>query len=373
VNSQLSCAKRRRVTPRVRLVVVSLVVGVGLGLAALALTRLNLSRSLHALANVRPGFAALTFALLSASLIARAECWYVILRGTLVSTRISRLVSTRATMIGVMVSATVPGRLGEPARVFVVARRTDNPRNCIALVAGTVLAQTLLNMAALLALASVLLASFTLSRNAAWAIGLATAIPIVGVAVILTGPKLLDRAARKTTALGRAASFARTETKRIRAGLRVFRRPRDTLHATAAQLAAWSLQLLACDALLSAFGIATPARLGTAAAVLVATNVAAVVPVTPGNVGVFQAACVAVLAAYGVGAGRALAYGIGLQLLEVTTAIALGLPALLAEGLKPRDLRRATQHEVTPDRPSPPSKPRPGSPPADRAAADPGS
>jgi phosphatidylinositol alpha-mannosyltransferase len=95
--------------------------------------------------------------------------------------------------------------------------------------------------------------------------------------------------------------------------------------------------------------------------VLVATNVAAVVPVTPGNVGVFQAACVAVLAAYGVGAGRALAYGIGLQLLEVTTAIALGLPALLAEGLKPRDLRRATQHEVTPDRPSPPSKPRPAS------------
>jgi phosphatidylinositol alpha-mannosyltransferase len=373
VNTQLSSAKRRRVTPRVRLVVVSLVVGGGVGLAALALTRLNLSRSLHALANVRPGFGALTFALLSASLIARAECWYVILRGTLVSTRISRLVSARATMIGVMVSATLPGRLGEPARVFVVARRTGDSRHCIALVAGTVLAQTLLNMAALLALASVLVASFTLSRDAAWAIGLATAIPIVGVAVILAGPRLLDRAARKTTALGRAAAFARTETKRIRAGLRVFRRPRDTLHATAAQLAAWSLQLLACDALLSAFGIATPSRLGTAAAVLVATNVAAVVPVTPGNIGVFQAACVAVLAAYGVGAGRALAYGIGLQLLEVTTAIALGLPALLAEGLRPRDLRRATQREVMPDRPRPPSKPRPGSPPADRAAADPGS
>jgi phosphatidylinositol alpha-mannosyltransferase len=343
VNTQVSSSKWRRVPARKRAVVVSLVVGVGVGLGALALTRLDLSHSLHALRNVRPGFVVLTFALLCLSLFARAECWFVILRGAGVSTRISRLVTARATMIGVMVSATLPGRLGEPSRVFVVARRTGDPRNWIALVAGTVLAQTLLNMAAIVALASVLLASFTLSRDAAWAIALATAVPVVVVVGILTGPRLLNRAARKTTALGRAAAFARTETARIRAGLRVFRRPRDTCHATAAQLTAWALQLLACDALLSAFGIATPSRLGTAAAVLVATNVAAAVPVTPGNVGVFQAACVAVLAAYGVGTGRGLAYGIALQLLEVTTAIILGLPALLAEGLRPHDLRRAAR------------------------------
>jgi phosphatidylinositol alpha-mannosyltransferase len=350
---------------------VSLIVAAGVGLVALALTRLNLSRSLHALTNVRAGFVAVTFALLYVSLIARAECWFVILRGAQLSTPITRLISLRATMIGVMVSATLPGRLGEPTRVFVVARRTADPRRCIALIAGTVLAQTLLNMAALLALASVLVASVTLSRDAAWALGIATALPVLAIGLVLTTPKLLDRAARKTTALGRAAAFARTEIERIRGGLRVFRRPRDAFHAAAAQLAAWSLQLLACAALLSAFGIATPSRLGTAAAVLVATNVAAVVPVTPGNVGVFQAACVAVLAAYGVGAGRALAYGIALQLLEVTTAIVLGVPALLAEGLRPRDLRRATQRKAARERPRRPSKPRPGIPPADRAAADP--
>jgi phosphatidylinositol alpha-mannosyltransferase len=108
------------------------------------------------------------------------------------------------------------------------------------------------------------------------------------------------------------------------------------------------LQLLACDALLQAFGIATPSRLGAAAAVLVATNLAAVAPVTPGNVGVFQAACIAALAAYGVNAGTALAYGIGLQLLEIVTAITLGLPALLAEGLKPQELRQASRRAVIP-------------------------
>jgi phosphatidylinositol alpha-mannosyltransferase len=308
---------------------------------------LDLSRSLRALTNVRPGFLAITFALLSLALIFRAESWYVILRGALGGTRISRLISARATMIGVMVSATLPGRLGEPARVFVVARRAGNTRNCIALVAGTVLAQTLLNLAALVALASVLIASVTLFRDAATVIVLAAAVPIAVVGVILAGPRLLDRAAPNTT-VGRAAAFARTEIERMRGGLRVFRRPRDAFHAGAAQFAAWSVQLLACDTLLGAFGIATPSRLGAAAAVLVATNVAAVVPITPGNVGVFQAACVAVLAAYGVDAGSALAYGLALQLLEVTTAVALGLPALLAEGLRPDDLRRATQRSVMP-------------------------
>jgi phosphatidylinositol alpha-mannosyltransferase len=328
---------------RLRPVVVCLVVVGAVGVAALALTRLDLARSLHALANVRPAFVALTFALMSVSLIARAEGWYAILRGASISVRIGRLVSARATMIGVMVSATLPGRLGEPARVFVVARRAGDARNSFALVAGTVLAQTLLNMAALVALASVLVASVTLFRNAAWVIGLAAAVPFVGVGAIVAGPKLLDRAARQTSVLGRAADLVRTQARQARGGLRVFSRPRDAFHAGAAQLAAWLLQLLACDALLSAFGIATPSSLGAAAAVLVATNVAAVFPVTPGNVGVFQAACVGALAAYGVDAGRALGYGIALQLLEVTTAIALGLPALLAEGLRPRDLRRAAK------------------------------
>lgn len=349
MTTQLSPSRWHRLPRGARPVLVALVLAGGIGLAVLALTRLDLSRSLHALTSVKAAFVALTFALMSVSLIVRAECWYVILRSALAGTRISRLVAVRATMIGVMVSATLPGRLGEPARVFVVARSAGDTRDCVALVTGTVFAQTLLNMAAMGALASLLVASVALFRDSAWAIVLAAALPIVVIGMILAGPGLLKRAARRrTTVLGRAAAFVRREIEQARKGLRVFSRPRDAFHAVIAQLAAWSLQLLACYALLSAFGIATQARLGAAAAVLVATNIAAVVPVTPGNVGVFQAACVAVLAAYGVGADRALAYGILLQLLELATAIALGLPALLAEGLRPRDLREASRRPVTP-------------------------
>lgn len=348
MNTPLSAPRLSHRPWRARSVIATVIVACGIGLAALALTRVDLSRSLHAIANARPALIAVTLALLAVSLIARAECWYVILRGASARMRISRLVTARATMIGVMVSAILPGRLGEPARVFVVARRAHHPNSSLALVAGTVLAQTLLNMAAMVALASVLVASVALFRDVAWAIALAVSVPIVVLALVLVGPSRLRRLARKTTALGRAASFVSAEIEHIRGGLRVFSRPRDALHASTAQLAAWLLQLFACYALLVAFPISTPSHLGAAAAVLVATNVAAVLPVTPGNVGVFQAACVAALAAYGVDPGRALAYGVVLQLLEVTTAIVLGLPALLAEGLRPRDLRQASRGAGTP-------------------------
>ena len=86
-------------------------------------------------------------------------------------------------------------------------------------------------------------------------------------------------------------------------------------------------------------GLQSQASLATAAAILLAVNVSAILPATPSNVGVFQAACLVVLAAYGVGAGPGLAYGIMLQAVEVLTALLLGVPALLGEGLTWQDIR----------------------------------
>ena len=109
----------------------------------------------------------------------------------------------------------------------------------------------------------------------------------------------------------------------MRSGLAVFRAPaaRRSI-AVAMQLGAWALQWVACYVLLVALGLEHKADLGAAAAVLFAVNVTAVLPVTPSNLGVFQAACVAVLAgAYGVAPAQALGYGIILQAVEVATAV----------------------------------------------------
>ena len=84
--------------------------------------------------------------------------------------------------------------------------------------------------------------------------------------------------------------------------------------------------------------------IGAAAAVLFAVNVTAALPVTPSNLGVFQAACVAGLSAYGVGKTDALAYGIILQAVEIATALAMGMPALVREGMTWKDLRVRALH-----------------------------
>ena len=115
------------------------------------------------------------------------------------------------------------------------------------------------------------------------------------------------------------------------------------------QLSAWALQWLACYLLLVALGLDERAGIGAAAAVLFAVNLTAALPVTPSNVGVFQAACIAVLSAYGVGKTDAFAYGIVLQAVEILTAVALGMPALLREGMTWRDLRARALH-ATPRR-----------------------
>ena len=80
--------------------------------------------------------------------------------------------------------------------------------------------------------------------------------------------------------------------------------------------------------------------IGAAAAVLFAVNVTAVIPATPSNIGVFQLATISVLTTgFGVGAADALAYGVILQAVEIATAVALGLPALVREGVTWQDMR----------------------------------
>jgi phosphatidylinositol alpha-mannosyltransferase len=65
-----------------------------------------------------------------------------------------------------------------------------------------------------------------------------------------------------------------------------------------------------------------------------------VIPATPSNIGVFQLAVISVLTTgFGIGAADALAYGVILQAVEVATAVGLGLPALVREGMTWSDMR----------------------------------
>jgi phosphatidyl-myo-inositol alpha-mannosyltransferase len=312
-----------------------------LGLLGFALSRLGPRHIGHALLTASPGWLALALVLMALSLLLRAASWQATLRAALPHTPIGLTPVARATMIGVMASALFPARVGEPMRVLVLTRRLDGPtRRLLPVVAGTVFSQTLINLLALAILAAVTFTSVPLFHDNIAAVLTAAAVPLILCALVLFGPRLLALGRRSRSVRVALAANAIARLLRLaRRGLSVFARPRQGVAAVTLQLLAWTLQWLACYLVVLALGAQDHANLVTAAAILLAVNVSAVVPATPSNVGVFQAACLVVLAAYGVGAGAGLAYGIILQAIEVLTALALGIPALLAEGLTWHDLR----------------------------------
>jgi phosphatidyl-myo-inositol alpha-mannosyltransferase len=329
---------------RVGLIVAAILLA---GLLAFALSRLGLDRIGHALITARPGWVAGAFVLMASSLVLRSVSWHQTLRAALPETTIPWPAVTRATMIGVMASAVVPGRVGEPTRVIVLTRRLKGSnRHQPPIVAGTVFSQTLINLLALGILAAVTFTGVPLLRGHPAGIATAIAIPLLICGLVVAGPRLLVLAQRaRSQRIARWANALAGMLALARRGLVVFARPRYGSSAIGAQLLAWALQWLACYMVLLALGLQHEAGLAAAAAILLAVNVSAILPATPSNVGVFQAACLVVLAAYGVGGSRGLAYGIILQAVEVLTALALGVPALLGEGLTWRDIRAEAQSE----------------------------
>jgi phosphatidylinositol alpha-mannosyltransferase len=338
-------AARRRAARVARRMLVGTGAVAGVGLAALALQRIGLTSIAGALLAVTPVWMLLGFALMCASMLLRAEAWHAILRAALPGTRVRRRDTTRGTMIGVLMSATLPARLGEPSRALIVARRLGRTRDSFPVVLGTLVSQTLLNLFALCVLGGVMFATVGLFKGNEDALVLATIAPVVVLVLVLSAPWLLRRGRpSRFQRVQQAAAMVRRATTQVRRGLKVFHRPRLGAWAFVTQLSAWALQWLACYVLLAALGLDDRAGLGAAAAVLFAVNVTAALPATPSNVGVFQAACVAVLSAYGVGKTDAFAYGIILQAVEIATAVGMGMPALVREGMTWKDLRMRALH-----------------------------
>jgi phosphatidylinositol alpha-mannosyltransferase len=272
------------------------------------------------------------------SLFFRAASWYAIVRAALPNRPVRRRDVTSATMIGVLMSATLPARLGEPARAMTLARRIGRMRETFPVLLGTLVSQTVLNIVALALLGTIIVSSTDLFHSSTEKLFVFSFVPLALLLVVLIAPVLMRRNGNGRFA--RIGDAVHRALLQVRAGLAVFRQPRYGAVASVAQLGAWAIQLAACWALLAALGLSSHAGIGAAAAVLFAVNVTAVVPATPSNIGVFQLAVISVLhTGFSVSTADALAYGVILQAVEIATAVALGLPALVREGLTWSDLR----------------------------------
>src|SRR3954468_163573 len=322
----------------------------GAGLATvlgsyLAVQHIGMQRIGDALVRSQPSWVLFALALMCASMLLRAVSWHAILKAAMPDARPRVVDAVQGTTIGVLMSATLPARLGEPSRALVVARRLGRARDRLPVVLGTLVSQTLINVFALVILGAVMFTTIGLFAGRQQALIYYALAPFAVLLVVLVAPALLRSGPSRSARLARWMAQARGAAARVRMGLVVFRRPRLGAQATGAQLGAWALQLVSCYVLLVALHLDGVADLGAAAAVLFAVNVTAVLPVTPSNLGVFQAACVAVLTgAYGVDAAQALGYGIILQAVEIATAVVMGAPALVKEGVSWREVRLRALH-----------------------------
>jgi uncharacterized membrane protein YbhN (UPF0104 family) len=224
--------------------------------------------------------------------------------------------------IGLLGNAVLPGRVGEVARVAVLAR---GRRPLWPTLAGTVVAHRVLDLVAVVLLVLWVLSAAEMPR---WAV--TSLIVLVGAGVAALGIGVAT-ARRHHLAVPDELGPLRRFLTMARHGLGILRAPASSAVALLLQCAAWLLQLFAVWTAMFAFRIDEP--LAAAGLVLVLMNVAGIFPLWPGNVGLLQAAVALPLVAYGIQYAHGFAFGIGLQAIEASVGIGLGLLFLAREGL----------------------------------------
>jgi glycosyltransferase 2 family protein len=239
--------------------------------------------------------------------------------------------------VGLLGNAVLPGRIGEVARVAVLSRRLDRGNGTWATLAGTVFAHRVFDVVAVLLLVLYVIAE---ARIPAWAITSLAALVAVGLTLLVLS---VVSARRHHTSVLDELGPVRRIVRQARHGLGVMRAPLAALAAVLLQCVGWLTQLFAVYATMRAFEIDEP--LVAAGLVLVLMNVAMIFPLWPGNIGLVQAAVALPLVSYGIDYAHGFAFGIGLQAVEASVGIALGLVFLAREGLSMAMLRELPDSE----------------------------
>ena len=242
----------------------------------------------------------------AASLLASASGWASAL--TRCGGETTRSDAAARYCTGSLVNAVAPARLGSAVRFALFSRTLPSEGRLWTTggIATSLAAVRLLWLALVLALGSL---SGQLPR---WPI----ALMLLGVA-IAAAVAWRSRNTRPETRVAHALDAFRVLGRCPRA---------------AAQIAGWiglgmGLRIVAAAGIAAAFGIDRP--LAAALLIIPVLDLAGLIPITPGNVGVASAAIAFALTAHGAGADVALSAGIAFGVVETLTTFALGTGSLL--------------------------------------------
>jgi len=266
------------------------------------------------------------------SIVARSIAWEVVITQAMPPPRPRFPLVFSAFCVGLLANAVLPGRIGELARVAVLNRKTAAQNGTWATLVGTVFAHRVFDIVPSLLLIVYVLATADIPD---WALTSLIAVVSVGSALFLLA--FMSARRHNRSVLEEAGTLKRLVTM-ARYGLGVMHEPVPAAVAILCQCLGWVCQLFAVYTAMRAFDIHAP--LPAAGLVLVLMNVATIFPLWPGNVGLTQAAIALPLVQYGVDYSKGFAFGIGLQAIEASVGVGVGLFFLGREGLSFAVLRR---------------------------------
>jgi uncharacterized protein (TIRG00374 family) len=266
-----------------------------------------------------------SFAVLAVGVFLRAIRWRMLFRP---ARRPPLGPVTSALLIGYLFNNILPARAGEAIRVVALNQRAGTSR---VEAVGTVVTERVYDVFALLLMLFVSipwLPEVTWVRRAA-VLGIVLAgllaLTIAALAIWEDRPvRFLLRPLARLPGL----SVERTEqaAANLVEGLAAFRHPLIALPAFAVTIASWLV--IAVSYWLVTFAFDLGLGFGAGLLVLVATNLAMVIPSSPGALGVFEAAVLVALRAYGIDKSEALSYAIVLHAVNFFPYLAVGYAVL---------------------------------------------
>lgn len=265
------------------------------------------------------------------SVVVRAVAWRTVIDQAMPPPRPGFRSIFAAFSIGLLGNAALPGRIGELARVAVLANRLPR-RGLWATLAGTVFAHRVFDLIVVIGLVLYVVAE---AEIPSWVrTSLVALMALAGFLILVSIVSARRYHRSPLDGLGRV----RRLVTMARQGLGVMHAPLPAAGAVFFQALGWLTQFFAVYAAMRAFSI--DEALVAAGVVLLVMNVATVFPLWPGNVGLMQAAVALALVPYGIAYAHGFAFGLGLQAIEASVGVGFGLAFLAREGLSFAMLRR---------------------------------